>query len=451
MTDAVFELRVFHYLLLPILLLALCRWWFGPLGRLSFPAAFTVAWLLLVHAQALEIYLSEYRLTTFLYSVWATPFIVLFTAGPVAARLGHRVPTLHQTQPRGSTARDAGIARLAPLATGFLFALIAVYIVDIGVRNVALFFLFASPGSALDGMILRVNGLESHISPLLTILYSYSRALLFPVYAAVATSLWLVGRLRRAHWLAIVGGAACFSVLTAAKAPLAFTLAGVLLAAYLTRPGAVGLGKLTTLFAVALFIPALIYPLIRGSSGGEVLTVAVENLWRRMTYVTSVTGAMHFDAFPATHGFAGFGSNRVLATITGTPSVATSEWMFDRYMPGQIHGGTANTAFFASFYADFGVAGVVGGAIVVGLCLLGLQLFFDRSRPRDALAIGCHAATMIAAMQMMMTNFYSVALGRGMLALPIALWAANVLSRHRGSRLSPATLPYAPAGPVSDA
>lgn len=451
MINALLELRIFHYVIVPALLLLLCRRWFGPLDRLSFPAAFIVTWLLLVHAQALEIYLVEYRIEAFLYSVWATPFIVLFAGGPLVARLGHRVPALSETQPSVPTSRDDQIARYAPLATAFLLALIAVYIVDIGVRNVALFFLFASPGSALEGMILRVNGLESHISPVLTLLYSYSRALFFPVYAAVATSLWLLGRLRTLHWLVIVGGAACFSVLTAAKAPLAFTLAGVLLAAYLTRPRAVGLGKLTGLFAVALFVPALIYPLVRGATGGEVLTVALENLWRRATYVTSVTGAMHFDAFPNTHDFVGFGSNRILAAISGSRSFATSAWMFDRYMPGQIHGGTANTAFFASFYSDFGVVGVVGGAILVGLILLGLQLFFDRSRPRDALAIGFHAAAMIAAMQLMMSNFYSVALGRGMLSLPVALWGANVLSRHRGSSMTAVALPPAPERPVSHA
>ena len=428
------ELRFFHYAIYPLALLILCRWWFGPFRWLSFPTVFTVTWLLLIHAQAVEIYLNEYQNRAFLLSVWLTPILVLLSSALVLRGLGHRMlPLVGDLGSEAGPNRDTAAAWVSPVCTLAVFGLIALYIADIGVRNVAFFFIVARPGSAVDAMLLRISGLESHISPLLTLVYSYARSLILPLYAAIVTALAFSNRISKTHWAVAVGGVSLFSVLTAAKAPLAFTLGGVLIAAYLARPRAAGLGRLAGAFGVAMFLPALIYPLLTGAHGMDALGVAATNLWRRVTYVTSVTGAMYFDGYPHLHPFAGATSNRVLALIANVPFHDTSEWVFYRYVGSSVAGGTANSSFFAAFYTDWGMAGVVGGGILVGVVLAGLQVFFDRRPEHDAISVGFRAATMIGMTQLMMTNFFSCALGRGMLSLPILLAVLEIVSARRRS------------------
>lgn len=436
------ELRFFHYIVWPILLLALCRVWFGPPRRLSFAWAFIVAWLLLIHAQAVEVYLYEYRYDSFLVSVWLTPLLVLGTSGPLMRALGH-----HTREPQGIVAsgppsvRDAAMAKLAPLCTAGVFGLIAVYLFDIGVRNVAFFFAFANPGSVSAGMELRISGLQSNISPVLTAIYSYSRALLLPSYGAVVTALYFSRRIGRAHWLSALSAICLFMVLEAAKSPLATTLVGTLLAAYFARPQRLRLGRMSLLFAIAMFVPALIYPLLSGDRGLDALGVAGNRLWDRLTHVTSLTCAQYFDAFPKVHPYLGPSSNRALAALANVPVVSTPRWVYDRYLDdGTLHGGTVNAAFFATFYADWGMAGVICGGVLVGLTILFLQLYFDRRGPPDAVSVGVHATTMIAVMQLMMSDYYGTALGRGMLSLPILLWCFDVLTRRR--RRAPAASPF---------
>jgi hypothetical protein len=436
------EIGIFHYLVWPLVLLGLCRWWFGPLARLSFAWVFLVGWLLLIHAQALEVFWSGYEYPEFLLSVWATPFIVLLVSGPILRGLGHRIPTL-QDLPRGTPPgpRDALVLRAAPFLTAGLWVLIAIYIFDIGVKNVAFFFILANPGSAVDAMLLRLSGLTSNISPVLTTVYGYTRALFLPMYAAIATALVVSGRMGRLHWVFVMLGTAFFSLLAAAKSPLAFTLAGAALAAYMARPGRIGLGRLGFGFVLVLFIPALIYPLLSGSTGTEALVDAGENLWRRVTYVTSETGGVYFDAFPNLYDHQGASSNRILATLANVDGRPTPSLIYDRYLndSGILHGGRVNTAFYASFFADWGGAGVVLGAIAVGLLVLGLQLFFDRRRGADAIVIGMRAATLIALTQLMISDLYGTLLGRGLLSIPILLWTFDLVLglRPRGPAAAP--------------
>ena len=428
------ELRVFHYVVWPAVLLMLCRWWFGPPTRFAFPWAFLASWLLLIHAQAVEVFLGDYPNATFLAAVWLTPLVVLVTCGPIVRALGHQVPKPTPLAGLPTSERDATVARLSPLITGAIVLLLLVHIYDTGVKNVALFFLFAHPGSQAASMVLRLSGLKSNISPVLTIIYSYSRALILPVYASVATALFIAKRIRATHWMIILGTAALYMLLEANKAPLAFTLVGALVSAYLANPERLKIGRMAGLLAVAMFIPALVYPLYTGDTGLDAVTLAGSRLWERVTLATSEACAQYFDAFPRIHPFLGLSSNRLWATIGNAPFVSTPHWVYDRYLDdGILHGGTVNAAFFATFYADWGFAGVIGGAVLVGLTLVALQLYFDRRPVIDAVTVGVRASTIVAVMQLMVSDYYGTALGRGMLSLPMLLWCFDIVRRRRAA------------------
>lgn len=427
------ELRVIHYVVIPLLHISLCAITYGSPRRLSFGWVFLASWLVLVHAQAVEIFLNEFSSAEFLISVWVTPFLVIGTTTVLSLLLGGG-SAHHPLADVVTSARDRAVSSTAPLFSVAVVLLVGIYVADIGVGNVALFFLIAEPGSAVDAMLLRLSGLTSNVSPLLTLVYSYSRALMLPLLASVATALFVSGMMRRFWWLVLMGGVAIFSLLTAAKAPFALTLVSCAIAAYLTRPESIRLSAVAPVVALALFLPALIYPLAVGAEGGDALLIAAEGLWRRVTYITSVSGAYYFDAYPALHEFAGASSNRLLAVLAGVPFEPTAEWIYERYMNANIPGGRANTAFYASFYADWGVWGILGGGTLVGTVIFTLQSFFDRAFSRDAVSIGFQAVALVATTQLMMTNFYSVALGRGLLSIPVLLAMLSIaLPQHRAS------------------
>lgn len=426
------ELRIFHYAIWPVVLIVLCRWWFGPPSRLAFPWVFLGSWLVLIHAAAVEVFLDDYHSAPFLIAVWLTPLIVLASCGPLALTIGHRIPQVAPLGGRPVTERDAAVARFSPLLTFAIVLLLLVHIYDTGVKNVALFFLFAHPGSLAASIELRLSGLKSNISPWLTVIYAYSRALLLPVYASVSAALFISKRLRPVHFAVIIGTVGLYMLLEAAKGPLAFTLVGALLAAYLANPERLKVGRLLALLSIAMFVPALIYPLLTGDTGLDAVIVAGSRLWERVTQVPSEACAQYFDAFPRIHPFLGVSSNRLWSAIANARFVSTPHWVYDRYLDdGILHGGTVNASFFATFYADWGFAGVVLGAVLVGVTLLALQLYFDRQQRSDAVAIGVRASTIVAVMQLMLSDYYGTALGRGMISLPMLLWCFDIVRRRR--------------------
>jgi len=427
------SLLILHWVVIPIALLAGTRVAFGKLSYLSFPATFIVAYIFLIHLRALEIYAFDVREDKYLMAVWLTPFLYLFSALCSQAVFRHsprKIRVAFQSAALEISARDKRFASVAPVISASLILLPIVFVLDKGTSGIALFFLLSNIGESTETMFLRIGGLVSNYSGVLTIIYSYSRALIYPVYLAVLVVLRRKGLVSRFHFWLVLIAAVFYSVLTTAKAPLAIVLLGMSIASYLAGDSS---GKRRILvpaliLLVALLLPAVFYPLLYGFNGLEFLLVAVESLWRRVTWVPSHTSAVYFDAFTNRFEHLGPRSNRLLAWIAGVEHVPAASFIYNNYYDASIPGGLVNASYFASFYADWGMPGVIIGTMVVGVLTVLLQVYFDRQV--DAVGTGVRAATLVAMCQLLLTNFYSASLGRGFLSLPLLLVLGTAILRE---------------------
>jgi hypothetical protein len=438
-------LQMVHWLLvLPVILLANWfvigkRFW-----RISFPLIFLVAYLPLIYAQAANIFLEEVTIPAFLLSVWLVPFLYLIGYCVVVYPIA---PGKVASGSVSISLRDQWLAKAFPLVTGTVVLLPILFVLDRGVNSISLFFLLLNPGSAVEAMNLRIGGLQSNIHPILTTLYAYSRAMFIPIYIALLAALWhrrLVSTPQ--FW---TGLAAClfFAGLTAAKAPITIVVLAAALAIYLTSGCPMSpkiLNMITIVIAAGLVLPALIYPLLQGATGSEGVIFTFERLFRRLTWVSCHTAALYYEAFGNFFPHLGMSSNKLFAYVAGEPTRVAAAMMYSEYVQGSIEGGLMNAAFFASFYADWGMPGVVIGSLVAGLLCGGLQVFFA-SRVQDLTTTAFKTVVLLASVQLLVTNFYSVALGRGMLSLPVLFAIYDMISRRLRLARSAAPAAFTPA------
>ncbi|NEP01159.1 MAG: oligosaccharide repeat unit polymerase [Symploca sp. SIO2E9] len=401
---------------------------------MSFPTIFIFSYFVLIYLQALNIYLNKIYEFSFLIATWLVPYIFVLTAAAWLFLMNHG-PRKNRSsffKHRVST-REEKIVKLTPFISTLLVILPIIYLIDKGIEGTAFFFLISNPGEIQEALKLRIGGLVSNYSPVMTVIYSYSRSLFYPIYIAIMVALRVNGLISKTHLSAVLAVAALYSVFTAAKAPLATLLITGLISAYFSKRSRILSIRFLSLAFLGLFLPALLYPLWFGSESQDTLFVAASNLWRRLTLVPSQASAVYFEAFTNTYPHLGFSSNRWLATIFGVDYNPTPSLIYKDYLQGSVEGGLVNASYFASFYADWGILGVVFGTGMVALILASLQIFFDRSNA-DALTTGIRAVALVATVQLMLTNFYSVCLGRGLISSSILLIIINFFFKKSKSR-----------------
>lgn len=428
---------VFHWCIVPAALLVLVRFFFGHLTRLAFPSVFALSYLVLIHIQALNVYRTEFPQPMYLVTVWLTPFLVVIVSKLLLVSARHGPGVMNQTLGRiHFSARDRSVRRHLVFVSIMFVLLPFVLVMDKGPGGIALFFLLSHPGATFDTMALRLGGLESSWHPALTVLYAYSRSLLYPLYTGLLVLLWTRRSISHRHLLIVLTAGFFYCLLTAAKAPLAILLANAALALYFGRRGRIPRPMAACITVAALMLPALLYPLLMSSPHTNFLAFAAERLWRRLTFVPSYTSAVYFDAFTNVYPHLGLRSNRLLALLSGHTYTSTPALIFGNYFASSAHeGGLVNAAYFASFFADWGLPGAFLGSVLVGWLLGWLQVFFDR-RHVDMTGTAVRCTALIATVQLCLTNFYSVALGRGLLSIPALLWLSSYFENRQ--RSSPA-------------
>lgn len=422
------SLSVIHWIINPILYFIIAYFVLGKPRYLSFHHVFIFSYILFIYLAALKVYSEDVDQVIFLYSVWLIPYIYLGSVSMIMALDGHdKFRALESFNKQTSSRTDRYFLSYMPIFSIATIILPAIYIFDKGFENVALFFLVSNPGSAKESMVLRIDSLNSNISPILTVIYSYSRSLFFPAYASILTIYLLNKKISKVHYFGVILSIMFFSFLSAAKAPLTIVFIAVLISLYLARRGKINKSVGTAIISLGFLIPSIIYPLMIGATGQDAANIALFRLWERLTWIPSYASALYFDAYGSLFPFAGFSSNRIFSSIFGLDYTSPSAILYDTYMKTTISGGLINASYFSSFYADWGLYGVFGGTILVASVSQSLQHFFDRT-DKNAVTMGIRAVVLISISQLMLADFYSTALGRGMISLPIILAAFNLLT-----------------------
>ncbi len=389
------------------------------------------SFILFIYVQAINVYEEEISSGEFLWAIWVVPFLLLI--GYALAYFPTRLENIsHFHSANSVSTRDQWLAVILPIITIAVICLPVIFILDVGVQSVSLFFAIANPGNPAEAMSLRIGGLESRIGPVLTLVYSYSRSLLLPIYAAIMATFWSRRLVSTLHFLAGVPVAIFFAMLTAEKAPAAVIVLAGGVGVYLSSSGkgkakGIQLGILIGL--LGLLVPSLIYPLLQGKSGAEGASYALEMLWRRITWVPSYTAALYYEAFGNTIPFLGSSSNRFLAYLAGETPRHAAALVNSDYLRA-TEGGLVNAPFFASFYADWGMPGTIVGSLLVGIICGCLQSFFERQR-QDLSTTAIRAVVLLGTAQLMLSNFYATAFGRGFLSVPLLFFVYDLLGQRR--------------------
>jgi oligosaccharide repeat unit polymerase len=416
-----------HWFIIPVLVIVLSHYFFGGMRILSFHSVYLISFFILIYIQALNVYFRYIHASKFILSVWIVPLLYIVVAGALSATLKHGPQKIQDAiRTTDLSKRDIFFSRWTPILSLMFILIILFYMFDKGVSNIPLFYILFNPGNALQTMKLRIGSLESNYGIAITMIYSYSRSFLFPLYVSFLAAITFKKLISKTHFLIVFLAAIFFSALSTAKAPIAYLCFCTLISYFLALKGKVSKVKLSGLCLAFLLLPALLYPLLLGARGLDAVFITMQNLWRRLTWVPSYVCAVYFDAYTNYFPHLGFASNRILARITENEYISTPTFIYDNYFSTTIPGGLVNASYFASLYADWGMVGMLLGTIVVAVLSVSLQILFDKFG-KDMIGVAFRSATLISMIQLMQTNIYSASLGKGFVSLPILFIALTFL------------------------
>lgn len=413
--------------LIPVISIMIIKISYGRVISFSFVHIFLYSFLFLIYLRALDVY-EMIENIHFIISVWAIPLIVALVASYVKIIIlkstytfSLKVNNLHFNK-----IDNFLYSRIHFFSLTFLF-IIGVFIVDIGFSNIALFTLFNSTNNSIEVMNQRISGLTSNITPLLTYIYSYSRALIFPLYFSFLSILLAHKKIGKGHYLIIMIAGIFFCLSTTAKSPVVIFLVSGLLGYNFAIEGRLKINKIAIRIITVLLIPAAIYPLLYSTSGLNSLVVLFDSLWRRLTWVPSYASGVYFDYFSNLDLKIGFSSNKTLSFLTHQEYINIPSYIYENYFETTIQGGLVNASYFASFYADWGIYGVIFSTIFISVLLVSLDNFFKHNNT-FFYAAG-KVIVILGMIHLMLSNFYSVSLGRGFLSIPLLLFILKTISK----------------------
>lgn len=415
-----------------VVLIALYRLAFGSFLRMNLHHVFVVSYLILIFVSSYDIHANWLGSADYLLATYLVPVFYL-----VFASFGRMLFARRNERYSGINFQDEWFLRNTSIFSVLLILLVLLYVIDMGVNGVALIYTLNNVGDSVGAMELRLGGMNSRLlGEFGARLYGYARATFAPFYVIVLFVFFRERRISCAHFYIVFLVASFFMLATTAKAPFAYMLLGMLASWFWMQDQirTQAMLKVFLLLFAVLFIPALLYPLLHGVSGAEFLSYTLEMLYRRLFFVPSYTTALYFEYYGSSLEFAGVSSNQVLAYLFSEPFRNVGHEVFRHHFPRALLQGSVNSSFFASFYAGWGWSGILLGCALVGFVVPFVESVISYYKV-GALAVGVRAICTLSLAQVMMTNFFSVLIGRGFLLLPILYLiyclASNVSARNR--------------------
>ncbi|MCH8327863.1 MAG: hypothetical protein IID15_04980 [Candidatus Marinimicrobia bacterium] len=228
-------------------------------------------------------------------------------------------------------------------------------------------------------------------------------------------------RLWKWAWIFFALVAAFFLVMSLQRWPLMFFL----ILNYLIISGFYGRVKIShaAIFSVIIFglFGAISY--IRGMPSLAGLLIGIKE---RIFYISAEIFYSLFEMFPKHFPF--WGGEALMSDLAGVlpgPGSGFASWLFDNFYR-VIGNGTAPTLFWGEMYVDFGLPGVWMGALLSGIVMQAIYIYFIRGR-KSLYSLVIYAIFTVSMAQLANTNPVEVLFKFGMVTVLLLLLMMNTL------------------------
>jgi oligosaccharide repeat unit polymerase len=311
-------------------------------------------------------------------------------------------------------------------------ALTALYFYE--VKEWPLVAMFKDPGNFAFLALLREESfvaLDSHF------VYAYSilREALYPFLIALAFANYLFTNSRK--WLILflvsLGAGIIFAAVSIARGPVATILLVVTACWYLCRSGRVSNRSIVYGLALVLAFPVLVS--LVSSSLDTTIFDALKIVFVRLCYSPAYVAYVYFEVIPKEVHFQYGASIGKLAWLFGKEHIDLSKYVLFTIYPNTLESGSAGGAFFADFYANFGIPGVVGGGVLTGIIMQSIQIFLIR-RKKAAASMAAYAFMFYAFFMTTSRALPTVLLSTGVFFVLMFWWILTRSEERLGLRLN---------------
>jgi len=264
-------------------------------------------------------------------------------------------------------------------------------------------------------------GLDSHF------IYAYSvlREALYPFLIAFALAKYL--STKQTKWLTLflisLAAAVLFASVSIARGPVATILLVVSACWYLCRRGRVSRKQIAIVLIAILAFP--IFVSVFSSSGDATLLDAARIVFIRVFYSPAYVAYVYFETIPKEIPLQHGATIGKLAWLSGEKHFDASRYVLFTIYPNTLETGSAGGAFFADFYANFGIPGVVGGAVLTGMVMQGIQIFLIRQR-KTAASLAAYAFMFYAFFMTTSRSLPTVLLSTGVVFVLALSWILGI-------------------------
>ncbi len=429
----------------PSLMVLLVSLWLGhkaartlDLSHLTISGFWQICFLATIYIPSFVVYsegLDPYR-GTFLFAVQGTCLMVPLGFWLTNLISGFRTCEIREyyDRPIARTEGESGLGTTYVVFLVFALGLTALYFKQ--APEIALFEIFRNPVDWATYEALRLTtfaALESQLD------YGYAllRGVLYPLLILVGLGYYL--RSRKRSWLAMFSVSAIsgivFAALDAAKGPVSVILMSAGFFIFLYKGGRIRKRTIALWGGLLLAFPLLVLITVLGGTSDAVLQPALQALAHRVFVTDDIVAYDYFEIFPKQVEFLHGRSVQKIAWLTQRPFFDAGQYVFldmsdtlGKYSEGDSAGGS----FFAKFYADFGIPGVLIGGLLTGIILQSIQIFLIRRR-KTVLYLATYAFLFYVAFQINGEALPSVLLSRGAIIALAFPWMVEKLSRFSSS------------------
>jgi oligosaccharide repeat unit polymerase len=265
--------------------------------------------------------------------------------------------------------------------------------------------------------------------------YSVLREALYPFLIAVAFGKYI--STRRTQWLLFFIGTLLmglsYASVSIARGPVATIFMVVVGIWYLMRSTKIRMRHIAIAAALVLSFP--IFVTIWTRETDLPLFEAFKLIGIRLFYLPAYVAYVYFEVVPKEVPFLHGATIDKLAFLLGMRSFDMSHYALLTIYPNAPESGGAGGPFFADFYANFGIPGVLIGGVLFGVILQGIQIAVLR-RPKNVVSLAVFSFMIYAFWMTTSRALPAVLLSTGTVFI-LLLWWFMVSSREsRRSLLS---------------